>query len=515
MRARRFGRVPVAEGLLDDTTPELVCPACGMRGLEAYCPNDGQRRVLRDAIESGDPLVGKVIDGRYAIERRLGQGGMGAVYVATQLLVERRVVVKVMRADTGYDETIRGRFLREARAASRVTHTNVVTIHDFGYTDDGMAYLVMELVQGPSLADVLDVEERLPWRRAAHIVAQVARALEAAHRVGIVHRDVKPGNVMLARDEGGGEIAKVLDFGVARVLDAGDARLTRSGAVMGTPAYMAPEQAAGREVGPAADVYALGAMLFDLVTGQLPFSGQNITDVLLQHMAARPPTMREVAPEAAAPGAMEVLVRRCLEKRPERRPGSAMEVADELDRIVREDGAGEVQGVLGDEANEAFPLLETGEAAAATRERPLATRTGRPGVAPTGMAAEPPLGTAASAVVAAATAQGLEIATPSANARRGASRWALAVWLVVAAVAVIALILRIGAGDPEPRVAEGESTQAAASGGDVRGADADGGEGRETAKTGVPAAPPAPPPPPAIPAPRGLRLDGLPVEEER
>lgn len=466
------------EGPVADTSPDLVCPVCGGRGSEAFCPRDGQRRIPPAAIDSDDPLIGKLLAGRYAIERRLGQGGMGAVYLATQALVERKVVVKVMRSDTDADEVVRGRFLREARAASRVTHPNVITIYDFGYTDEGMAYLVMELVDGPSLADIMEADERLPWRRAASVVAQAARALEAAHRAGIVHRDIKPGNVMLTTNDDGTELVKVLDFGVARVQDSGDARLTRTGAVMGTPAYMAPEQVAGREVGPQADIYALAAMLFDLVTGQLPFDGKNVTDVLLKHLSAQPPTMRSVATDIDVPEALEALVARCMAKAPGDRPQSAGAVAAELERIASGQGA---QPPAATPTVNALALEVTGEA-------PSSPSGGVDVVAPAAIPVETAVPTVDPVAVASVT--------KDAPTKRATRRWwALGLWFVVAAAAVVALLLRPGDEVEERDALAGTAEEVT--------------ERSDDARADEPRAPALPP----IPRPRGLRLDGLPIEE--
>ena len=215
-------------------------------------------------------LVGQVVSGRYRILSLLGEGGMGAVYLAEHTLMRKRVALKLLHAEMSRDEEVLARFRREAEAAAHVEHPNVAAATDFGQTDDGAFFLVLEYVEGTSLRDTLQ-KGALSAERSLHVARQIALALERAHGAGIVHRDLKPENVMLVQRGDDPDFVKVLDFGIAKVeshlqRDAGQP-LTRLGTILGTPEYMAPEQALGEAVGPGADLYAVGVILYEMLTG--------------------------------------------------------------------------------------------------------------------------------------------------------------------------------------------------------------------------------------------------------
>jgi serine/threonine protein kinase len=262
--------------------------------------------------------VATIAGGRYRIERLLGGGGMAVVYCAHDEELHRTVAVKLLAEHLAEDEEFRERFLREARIAAKLSHPNVVAVYDAG-EDDGRPFIVMEVVEGETLAAVLQREVRLPAGQVAELGMQAAAGLAHAHAHGLVHRDVKPQNLLLRHDG----VLKVADFGIARAAEA-TRRLTQVGTVLGTADYLAPEQALGEDVTPAADVYALGAVLYQALTGRTPFQAETLVQLLtaLQHGTVVPPS--ELAP--GVPPALEETVMRCLARNPAYRPASAAEV---------------------------------------------------------------------------------------------------------------------------------------------------------------------------------------------
>jgi len=271
-----------------------------------------------------DPLLGRVLQERYVIEAVLGEGGMGCVYRGRHEVLGRRVAIKVLAPRLARDPLQKERFLREARAANRIDHENIIDIHDVGETSDGMAFLVMELLSGSSLEDLLE-RGPLGIARACHIGQQLARALGRAHALGVVHRDVKPGNVFLVERHGDPDFVKLLDFGLARA--HGDTALTGANTIFGTPEYMAPERFTSSTSAPSSDLYALGCLLFELFTGRVPFEGSPAT-LIVKHNYEPPP--RPSLLRADLPPALEGLVLGLLAKDPAARGASAFAVADQL-----------------------------------------------------------------------------------------------------------------------------------------------------------------------------------------
>jgi serine/threonine protein kinase len=269
----------------DAEASEKYCPSCdGSFPLEAvHCPNDGTRLVrLTPAI---DPLLGVVIDGRFRIKARLGAGGMGAVYRAWQGSVGRDVAVKLIEARLSQGKMAAKRFLRESKLTSRLSHPNTVTVLDFGQTDDGMLYLVMELVKGRTLNQVLQQEGRFSLSRMVRVAVQLCDALEAAHGLSIIHRDLKPSNIILLDEPRGRDHVKVLDFGLAKSLVGDDeaTTMTHSDAIMGTPAYISPEAALASKTDERADLYSLGVILYELIAGRLPFAAATVNVMISRH----------------------------------------------------------------------------------------------------------------------------------------------------------------------------------------------------------------------------------------
>jgi serine/threonine-protein kinase len=281
---------------------------------------------------SADRLLGVEIDDRYVLEEVLGEGGMGIVLRGRHKVIGKRVAVKVLRADLAGDAELTERFLTEAKAASSVGHPNIVEIFDYGKLADGSAYFVMEYLEGYSLAAILGETPVLPMKRVYHIGRQVAEALQAAHDAGVVHRDMKPENVMLIRREGQEDHVKILDFGIAKIATATN-RLTRAGSVFGTPQYMSPEQANGDSVDHRTDIYALGCMLFEMAMGRVPFNADNVMAILSMQMFQAPPRMSD-GPHPI-PEAFENLIHRALAKRIDERYQSLREVADDLRALER------------------------------------------------------------------------------------------------------------------------------------------------------------------------------------
>jgi eukaryotic-like serine/threonine-protein kinase len=294
-----------------------ICPACSLKypDAEPRCFVDGSE--LR---AMADPRIGSLLAGRYQIESQLGEGGMAVVYRARSALVDRPVAVKIMNAALVRDAALKERFRREAKTSAAIAHPNIVEILDYG-EEEGVPYLVMELLDGMSLDKMIE-RQPLPIPMVATLGAQLARGLARAHDFSVIHRDLKPENVFVARMSDGKPLVKILDFGIARSLH--DQRLTSAGQIFGTPQYMAPERVGSIDAGPAADLYAVGVMLFEMTAGFLPLKADDITGYLIAHMKDEPPVLAQVVP--GCPPALSELVGRLLAKKPEDRPVDAHQV---------------------------------------------------------------------------------------------------------------------------------------------------------------------------------------------
>ena len=312
-------------------TDERFCPTCGAdQPSGAFCQACGAR--LPEEARGVEALIGRVIDGRFRVLRLLGTGAMGAVYLAEHAGLGRRVAVKVLRTELRDQRDLVRRFRREITAVSRLTDAHTVTVFDSGMWK-GMAYLVMEYLRGGDLAAALEAEGRLSHERAIRIACQIGSSLAEAHQQGIVHRDLKPENIFLTRTAGGDEWVKVLDFGLAKLQadDPGSETFqTLKGTLLGTPFYMAPEQIEGGEVGPATDLYALGALLYRMISGRHAFEGHTPIAVLEAHLKV----VRPVLVEADLPPEVAALVTRLLARLPADRPASALEVVDLLSKFL-------------------------------------------------------------------------------------------------------------------------------------------------------------------------------------
>jgi serine/threonine protein kinase len=316
----------------------LHCPTCGRHYSADFeiCPED-QTPLQADSTVGGetpvDPLVGHTLDEKYRLEERLGIGGMGTVYRARHLLIDRPVAVKVLNQRFVEDEAARTRFSREARACGRLQHVNAVTVTDFGQSQDGYVYLVMELLEGRTLRDVLAKEAPLDAARSVSLMLQISAAVAAAHEAGIIHRDLKPANIFIVQRAEVPAVVKVLDFGIAKLaaesLDEDEPMtLTQIGAMIGTPRYMSPEQCDGAQLTPAADVYSLGVILYEMLTGTVPFSGSTPLAIAMKHTTETPRSPRDFV--SSIPQALEDVVLYTLEKSPQNRPANAAEFRREL-----------------------------------------------------------------------------------------------------------------------------------------------------------------------------------------
>jgi serine/threonine protein kinase len=279
---------------------------------------------------------GQVLEDRYRLHELVGKGGMGEVYRAEHIHIDKRVAVKLLRGEASRDEKNVKRLQREARATSTIGHDNIVAIEDFGKAEDGTVYLVMEWLEGETLGQVLD-RETIEAERALRIIEQVCDALHAAHEAGVIHRDLKPDNIFLATDDDGDEIVKLVDFGIAKFM-RDDGRITKTGTFVGTPDYVAPEQALGEEVDRRADIYAIGVILYELYTGTLPFSARTFMSILEQHITAQPEAPNERNPERHTPEPIVDIIMRCMAKEPHQRYDTAVEVGGLL-RQIRESGS--------------------------------------------------------------------------------------------------------------------------------------------------------------------------------
>jgi tRNA A-37 threonylcarbamoyl transferase component Bud32 len=308
------------------------CPTCAERYPDevAFCPEHGVETKPLEEEQTVDPLLGRVVDGRYRIEKAIGRGGMGVVYLATHAVLSKKLAIKVLKGQMAKDEETVQRFRQEALAVTAIGHEHIVDITDFGRLPDGAAYFVMEYLEGMALTDLVQRGGSLPMADAIGIVIQIASALGAAHARGVVHRDLKPDNVFLINRGNSSRFVKVLDFGIAKVGGA-SSRLTKTGMVFGTPHYMAPEQAAGQPVDARTDIYALGVMMYEMFTGKVPFDADTFMGILSKHMFEPP-----VPPSThnSQLGVLEDVILTALAKKQEDRYQTMDELVAALKAIV-------------------------------------------------------------------------------------------------------------------------------------------------------------------------------------
>jgi serine/threonine-protein kinase len=313
--------------------PVPTCPACRSDFPEGsrFCPSCGAA-ALATGVEPADPWLGRVVNGKFRVDSLLGQGGMGRVYKATHLTLDRPVVLKMLHRGLTSDPSVAGRFRREAKAASRLVNPHSIQVLDFGEAEDGTLFMAMEYLPGRDLGAILAKEGALPEERIVRLGGQILEALGEAHARGIIHRDLKPENVMVEDRRNDPDHVTVLDFGIAKISDPGpgEGTLTQAGLVCGTPQYMSPEQARGLELDPRSDLYAMGIILYQMATGMLPFESDTPVGYLTKHIAEPPAPMRERYPGLAISPRLEALVGRALSKDPAGRPATADAMRAEL-----------------------------------------------------------------------------------------------------------------------------------------------------------------------------------------
>ncbi|PID38187.1 MAG: hypothetical protein CSB49_06880 [Proteobacteria bacterium] len=325
----------------------LVCPECRQQfppGAK-FCPNDGQE--LEEVVllpDDEDRFLGMLLDDRYQIEYRLGQGGMGVVYAARHVVIDKPVAVKILRHEYCRDKGLVQRFIREARAASRIGHPNIVDVTDFGRLEDGHIYFVMEYLLGTTLAQAVRGSRGLRMLRVLDLGVQICHGLAAAHAKGIVHRDLKPENIFIVNpcnqtmieDQTGQrqDFVKLLDFGIAKFNFGNKTRITRLGSVFGTPQYMSPEQAAGEDADHRGDIYSMGCILYEMVTGEVPFTSDTFMGTLTKQMFEPPLAPRQLRPDLRIPRPLEAVILKTLAKDPAQRYQSMQEIAHLLDACM-------------------------------------------------------------------------------------------------------------------------------------------------------------------------------------
>ncbi|MFI5281436.1 MAG: serine/threonine-protein kinase, partial [Gemmatimonadales bacterium] len=317
-----------------------VCPVCGREYPDntKFCQADGSG--LRGKSASAD-LVGQVVADRYHIIKKLGEGGMGAVYLGEHVKMGRKSAIKVMAAAMSQDPDAISRFNREASNASRISHPNVCQIYDFGETPDGLIYLAMEFIEGKALKDVIEEAGALPVARAASILKQAADALQAAHDLSIVHRDIKPDNLMVVAGKDGSDVVKVVDFGIARAVggDETGQKVTKTGLVVGTPEYMSPEQLSGDKLDGRSDIYSLALVLYRMLTGTLPFEAESSQEVMIKRLTDDPMPLEQARPDLTFPAKLQLVMNVALARTPAERYQSAAEFGRDTADAVAGTGA--------------------------------------------------------------------------------------------------------------------------------------------------------------------------------
>ena len=416
----------------------MKCQVCSHENVDEarFCASCGAAMPTRSSSQQ-DPLIGQIIGNRYRITGVIGEGGMGVVYVGEQQMGStiRKVAVKTLHPHLSKDENVLKRFHRECGTVAQLEHPNTIKVYDFGSTPDGTLYIAMEFVAGQALSDILLKEKTLSADRVIQILRQVCGALDEAHQQGIVHRDLKPDNIILTQRAGEQDFVKVLDFGIAARTESADAareqKLTQQGTVLGTPPYMSPEQFTGKALDRRSDVYSLGVMAYEMLTGKLPFEADTPWQWATQHMTAQPTPFEVAAPHLHLSDSMRQAILKSLAKDREQRQASAGQFINELSS-----GAGAKVTPSTATASNAMPY----QATAAMPEMPNLAAS--PAMTPAPGAVGTQVGMAASNASAMAAAPAPMIAAPR---KRGGGKSGLVIGLVgggvaIAAVAVVLLV---------------------------------------------------------------------------
>ncbi|OLC06415.1 MAG: hypothetical protein AUH42_05760 [Gemmatimonadetes bacterium 13_1_40CM_70_11] len=356
-----------------------ICPVCSTEYPDdiRFCQNDGT--TLRAAAPAAN-LVGQVIADRYHVVKKLGEGGMGQVYLAEHVKMGRRSAIKVMNPSLTHDADAVARFNREAANASRITHPNVCAVYDFGETPDGLIYLAMEFVEGEPLTDLLGRDGALSLARATRIFQQVADALHAAHDLGIVHRDLKPDNIMLTKGRDGADVVKVVDFGIAKAVGGEDAgqKVTKTGMVVGTPEFMSPEQLSGDKLDGRSDLYSLALVFFRMLTGKLPFEATTVQETMVKRLTDEPMKLAVVRSDLAFPPGLQEVMDAALTRSPVDRYQSAAKFATDVASVVGVARGPVIPATRGDAESKTHLLEKPLPLTAARKSAPGATRKRSP-----------------------------------------------------------------------------------------------------------------------------------------
>ena len=322
---------------------EKICPTCGTEypANERFCQRDGT--ALRTQA-GGTDLVGSIIAERYHVLKKLGEGGMGQVYLAEHVKMGRKSAVKVMNPGMVNDADAISRFNREAANASRINHPNVAGIYDFGETPEGLIYLAMEFIEGESLTSLVEKNGALPPMRAANIAKQAADGLQLAHELGIVHRDLKPDNIMIAKNRDGSDCVKVVDFGIAKAAGAENQKVTKTGLVVGTPEYMSPEQLAGDKLDGKSDIYSLALVAYNMLTGKLPFEGETAQESMIMRLTDDPRPLSITKPDTSWPAEVQAVMAKALQRKKGDRYDSASKFGIALYQAVEHMPQGAMAG---------------------------------------------------------------------------------------------------------------------------------------------------------------------------
>lgn len=297
------------------------------------CPHDGNMLVPLPS----DPWVGRKLN-NYQIREIIGTGGMGVVYLAYHELMDKQVAIKMLRAALVTDSMSVKRFTREAQAASKLNHPHIITMYDHGFTNTGQPFMVMDYLRGHALSQIIKENGNVGVDRAIGILVQACEALDHAHKNGVIHRDLKPANIMLITAEDQADFVKVVDFGVAKVMQAGVSQeaqsLTQAGEVCGSPVYMSPEQCLGKELDMRSDIYSMGVLIYETLTGKLPFLGKNMVETMQMHVQETPKRFSEVRPDLFIPERVEAVVLKALSKELDARPQTMGELANDLRQAI-------------------------------------------------------------------------------------------------------------------------------------------------------------------------------------
>ncbi|MBI4704263.1 MAG: protein kinase [Deltaproteobacteria bacterium] len=480
----------------------MNCPACQHPNADGarYCAKCGQLLPVAH-VAGSDPMIGQVVGGRFRITGLIGEGGMGRVYMGEQQMgtAVRKVAVKTLLSELSRDAQVVERFRRECGTVSELEHPNTIKFYDFGQTAQGELYIAMEFVDGRSLCDAIEKDGALSFERVDKIMKQMCGSLQEAHDKGMVHRDLKPDNVILTTRAGETDFVKVLDFGIAKRSEAADAekerKLTQAGMVLGTPPYMSPEQFTGKQLDHRSDIYSLGVMAYEMLTGKLPFKANTPWAWATQHMTAQPSPFEQTSPMAAQiPPHMKQAIMRALSKDPGQRQGAAKQFYNELNAAgtgpLPDTAAVAVSAHAGTEAVPALagpagaaraggtqigePLFPPAQAGLAAAAAPAAFGAAAPAPAagyPVGPAAAPGYGPPVTT-----GGQAVPATRPSAGAGGGKGGVGLYVAIggVVAVVAVVGIVLVLkgrGREEPEPEPMTFPSAAATASSGATAQAD--------------------------------------------